>query len=82
MRVSGPCFGESDKILCKFGSVAEETTGVYLHERQALCISPMLNTTGDVRFELRLLSKDGQVLYESDYVPFYSCEFIASMNNP
>lgn len=76
VQVSGPCFNESDEILCDFGSAAEETPGVYLNKRQAVCISPMLSRTGDVRLKLRVLSKDGHVLYESNYVPFYSCELV------
>ncbi len=49
---------------------------MYLNKGQVLCVSPMLSRTGNVGFKLRVLSKDGQTTYESDYVPFYSCEFV------
>ena len=67
--VSGPCFEESYEITCYFGTA--EVQGVYLNIRLAICVSPMLQVAGDVRFRLQMLEK-GQFIYESNSIPFYS----------
>lgn len=75
MIVSGPCFNESQLILCQFGSATDEVRGTRLNPRQALCISPMLQNTGQVWFSLRILEEQ-QVILESEEVPYHSCKSV------
>ena len=73
--VSGPCFNESQLILCQFGSAIEDVRGIFLNQRQVLCISPALQNIGNVQFSLRIL--EGQeVVLESEEMPYYSCKYV------
>jgi hypothetical protein len=63
--VSGPSFGETDEIMCKFNGVVEY--GIVISELYAACTSPPLSTTGRVPFQLYVNNE----LHKKDAV-FYS----------
>ena len=80
VQISGPCFDPTYHYLCDFGSSSAAVPGVYLNQRELLCISPMLPVTGNVGFQLKILEKDKQTMYESSLVPFYSCKYIQTVS--
>ena len=43
-------FREGDNITCVFDN--QKVNGVYVNEKQALCVSPELSETGTVLFQL------------------------------
>ena len=74
--VSGPCFDESQEYTCLFQvrRLRREVHGVYLDERRLLCVSPLLQLTGDVGFMLRVRENGGTITeIPQEPVPFYSC---------
>ena len=61
-------FQDDDIISCIFDS--EDVQGVYVDENTALCVSPRLNNTGKVLFQLIIQSNEPSeytYTYEADY---------------
>ena len=46
-------FGEGDNITCIFDD--QKVNGVYVNEKQGLCVSPELSQTGTVLFQLQIV---------------------------
>ena len=64
--------GQGDNITCIFDD--QKVKGVYVDEKQALCVSPELSQTGKVLFQLRIIQD------ESGSVPFSGeANFISRM---
>lgn len=61
---------EEDEIMCTFDGI--EIRGVYVNQEEALCISPMLERTGRLKFRLRVT---GRNLFSGDS-SFTSCMYI------
>ena len=63
-------FFEDDNISCIFDN--QNTRGVFVGEETVLCVSPQLNRTGKVLFQLTITRSDIMYTYGADY---YSCKF-------
>ena len=71
-------FREDDTISCTFDS--EDVQGVYVDDDTALCVSPHLNKTGKVLFQLIIQSNipsEYTYTYEADY---NSCKVLFVLN--
>lgn len=68
--------GEDDEIQCVFDGI--KVRGVYVNERQALCISPLLSRTGRLSFQIIVT---GSTIFSGEST-FTSCkcsEFIVEI---
>jgi len=73
VQVSGPCLDESDNITCVFDG--QETEGVFVSTRVALCLSPPLMMTGGLPFQLVVRSAGGSIRSQGT-AEFFSCKHV------
>jgi len=64
----GLLVSESDDLVCIFDGIS--VRGIFMNSRKVLCVSPLLQRTGDVDFKLNISGMNGG---ESI---FKSCKFI------
>ena len=68
MLISGLPLERSDNIGCVFGD--QTTEGVYISERVALCVAPVVSRTGSIPFTVNI-----QRIDQPTVVAYYSSIF-------
>ena len=67
--LSGPCFDETDAVECDFAGTT--TPGVYVSNHSVACITPALNSVGNVEVSLNVITPDGAIRFQGSST-FYS----------
>ena len=74
VNITGPCFDENEKIVCRFDT--EDVVGVYVDRNRAICVQPFVMAEGYIRFEVAV--GDNKFNWKGKY---FVGEYPASLQN-